>query len=80
MDKDFGLIGGAVEKNETSTKSAANPFLQPPMNDLSPHAQPKWFLTSLPTPRLETVLRPHDQPNRSNNNESLPFSCPVCET
>ena len=50
MVEDFGLSARAVEKNKTSIKSRLNPFLQPPENDLSPQAQPQWFLPSLPLP------------------------------
>lgn len=51
MVDDLVLTTRSVEKNKTSIKSRPNPFLQPTENDLSPHARPKWFLTSLPLQR-----------------------------
>lgn len=71
MIDDLVLTTRSVEKNKASITSVAHPFLQPPEHSLSPHAQPKWFLTALPIHRLEA--RPHERPNGSQNNASRPF-------
>lgn len=72
MIDDMVLTARAVEKNKTSIKSRLNPFLQPSENDLPPHAQPKWLLTALPIPRLETMLWPRGRSQMSPNNDSRP--------
>lgn len=76
MIDDLVLNARAVEKNKTSIKSRLNPFLQPTENDLSPHAQPKWFLPLLPLPRLGAILRPREWSNGSQNNVSRPLFLP----
>ena len=68
MVEDLSLSVRAVGPKRTSIKSHLNPFLQPPENNLSPHAQPKWLLTSLPIPQMEPMLRPRERSNESQNN------------
>jgi hypothetical protein len=70
---DLILCTHAVEKSKSSIKSLTNPFLPPPEDDLSPHVQPKWFLASLPLPRLEAMLLPRGRPNGLHNNDSRPL-------
>lgn len=73
MIDDLVLNTRAMEKNKTSIRSVASPFLQLPENDLSPHTQPKWFLTSLSITRLEEMPWPRERPNGSKNNHSRPL-------
>jgi len=73
MISDLAISARAVEKNKNSITSVANPLMKRSENDLSPHAQPKGFRTSLPIPRLEAVLRLRGRSKGSRNNDSRPL-------
>lgn len=73
MVEDYSLSVRAAGQKKTSTRSAANPLLQPSKNDLSSHTQPKWFQTPLSILRLEALLRPRGRSNGSRNNDSRPL-------
>ncbi len=73
MISDLAISTRAVDKNKNSITSVANPFMKRSENDLSPHAQPKGFRTSLPIPRLEAVLRLRGRSKGSRNNDSRPL-------
>jgi hypothetical protein len=54
MSEDFILCARAVEKNKTSIRSAANPLLQPPEDDLLTTHSTEMVPDIAPSPQVES--------------------------